>query len=89
MFNRDYSRDVTALPVHWLGGKRLVASVRSASDTVAESSIMGEQCNLAGAEPFYVVMRPLDFQEFRWCFLGEGGAVDLFYGGRQVSPLLT
>ena len=36
-----YSRDVTVLPQHWLGGKRRVASLRSASDAVAEGSIIG------------------------------------------------
>ena len=84
MFNRGYSRDVTVLPTHWLGGKRRVASLRSVSDTVAEGSVMGEQCNLAGSEQFYGVMMHIDFQESRWCFLGHGGAVDLF-GGRQAS----
>ena len=88
MFNRGYSRDVTPLPVHWLGGKRRVASLRSASDTVAEGSIMGEQCNLAGSELFYGVMRPLDFQESRWCFLGDGAAVELLWRASGV-PLLT
>ena len=61
-----------------------MASLRSASDAVAEGSIMGEQCNLAGSEPFYGVMRHLDFQEFRWRFLDDDGAVDLF-GGLQAS----
>ena len=84
MFNRDHSRDVIALPTHWRGGKRRVASLRCASDTVAEGNIMGEECKLAGSEPFYRVMRHLDFQESRWCFLGDGSAVDLF-GGRQAS----
>ena len=51
---------------------------------MAEGSIMGEQCNLAGSKPFYGVMGHLDFQESQWCFLGDGGAVDLF-GGRQAS----
>ena len=49
---------------------------------VAESGIMMAQCNLQGSEPFYGVMRPLDFQEARW-FLSRWCGVDLF-GGRQV-----
>ena len=64
-----------------------MTSLRSASDTVAEGSIMREQCILAGSEPFCGMMRHLDFQEsqcFFFVFLGDGGAVDLF-GGRQAS----
>ena len=61
-----------------------MTSLRSASDTVAEGSIMGEQCNLAGSEPFYGMMGHFDFQKSQWCFLGDVGAVDLF-GRRHAS----
>ena len=81
MFNRGYSCDVTARPAHCLGGKRRVASLQSTCKTVAEGGIMGAQCNLLGSEPFYGVMRPLDFQKAR-CFLADGG-MGLF-GVRQV-----
>ena len=36
---------------------------------------------MARSEAFYGVMRHLDFQESRWCFLGDGGAVVDLFGG--------
>ena len=57
---------------------------------VAEGIIMGAQCNLQGLEPFYGVMRPLDFQEAQWCFFrAHGGGADLFGGFQGYIPILT
>ena len=70
--------------IGWAAKDGFVASLRCASDMVAEGTIMGEQRNLAGSELFYGVMRHLDFQESWWCFLGDAGAVDIF-GVRQAS----
>ena len=81
MFNIGYSRDVTALPTHWLGG---ITAERKRYGSGRQHYGGAMRLGRIGTVPFYGVMRHIDFQESRWYFLGDGGAVDLF-GGRQAS----
>ena len=48
MFNRAYLGDVTALPAHWLGGKRRVASLRSTVRYVGGRQYYGGAIQLIG-----------------------------------------
>ena len=63
-----YSCDGTALPAHWLGGKRRMASLQVTVKYGGRRQYYGGAMQLVGIGTVLLGDEALDFQEARWFF---------------------